>query len=55
MLTKGDESAPFLLFIADKLEQAFPQAQTETLKGAGHVPQDSHPEEYVEVIEALVA
>ena len=54
MLTKGDESAPFLSFIADKLEQAIPQAQTATLKGAGHVPQNSHPEEYVEVIKAFI-
>jgi pimeloyl-ACP methyl ester carboxylesterase len=54
LLTKGDESPPSLLFIADKLEQALPQAQTQTLKGAGHIPQSTHPEEYVEAVKAFI-
>ena len=54
LLTKGDESPLSLLFVADKLERALPQAQTQTLKGAGHVPQITHPEQYVEVVEAFI-
>jgi pimeloyl-ACP methyl ester carboxylesterase len=54
MLTQGEESPPFFLFIADKLERALPQAQTQTLTGAGHVPQITHPEAYVEIVETFI-
>jgi len=54
MLTQGEESPPSTLFVANKLERALPQAQTQTLKGAGHVPQITHPEAYVEVVEAFI-
>ena len=43
MLTKGTESVPFILFIADKLEQALPQAYKQTLQDVGHGPQNTHP------------
>ncbi len=54
LLTKGDESPPFLLFLADKLERVLPQAQTQTLKGAGHVPQITHSAQYAEVVEPFI-
>lgn len=36
-----------LLFL---LAQAMPNAQIKTFEGAGHVPDLSHPEKYVEVL-----
>jgi pimeloyl-ACP methyl ester carboxylesterase len=54
LLTKGEESPPFLIDVAERLERALPQAQTRTLKGAGHVPQVTHPKEYVTVLEAFI-
>jgi pimeloyl-ACP methyl ester carboxylesterase len=54
LLTRGEESPPTVLSTADKLERALPQAQTQTLKGAGHVPQITHPEQYAEVVEAFI-
>jgi pimeloyl-ACP methyl ester carboxylesterase len=54
LLTKGDESAPFILFIADKLDRVLPLAQTQTLKGTGHIPQNTHPEKYVEVVTSFI-
>ena len=52
--TKGTENPPSISFIADKVERALPQAQTQTLKGAGHVPQITHPEQYAEVVTSFI-
>jgi pimeloyl-ACP methyl ester carboxylesterase len=54
LLTKGEQSPPIILFTANKVERALPQAQTQTLKEAGHVPQITHPEQYAEVVEAFI-
>jgi pimeloyl-ACP methyl ester carboxylesterase len=54
LLTAGEESPPAILFVNSKLEQALPQAQTQKLKDAGHVPHITHPEEYVMIVEAFI-
>ena len=54
LLTQGDHSAPFFPLIVEKLARALPQAQRQTLLGAGHVPQLSHPEEYVEAVGSFI-
>ncbi len=55
LLTQGERSEPFFSLILDRLAPAFPAAQRRTLPGSGHVPQVTHPEEYVRVIETFIA
>ena len=50
LLTQGDQSEPFFPLVLDEIARALPQAQRRTLAGVGHVPQLSHPEEYIEVV-----
>jgi pimeloyl-ACP methyl ester carboxylesterase len=50
LLTHGDQSSPLYAAIATKLGDALPHAETRTWAGVGHVPQTSHPEEFVEVV-----
>jgi pimeloyl-ACP methyl ester carboxylesterase len=54
LLTQGDHSEPFFPLIVAKLARALPQAERRTLLGAGHVPQLSHPEEYVETVGSFI-
>jgi pimeloyl-ACP methyl ester carboxylesterase len=54
LLTEGDQSAPFFPVIMDELAQALPEAERQTLVGAGHVPQVTHPDEYVHTIESFI-
>ena len=47
LLTQGDQSLPWLRKIVEKLAEALPQAQRATYKGAGHLPQWTHPDDFV--------
>jgi pimeloyl-ACP methyl ester carboxylesterase len=49
-LTQGSESPPTFAAVADRLIELLPYARRETIAGAGHGPQFTHPERYVEVI-----
>jgi pimeloyl-ACP methyl ester carboxylesterase len=50
LLTQGTESPPFFGLILDKIGAALDGAQRQTIDGAGHVPQMSHPKEYAEAV-----
>lgn len=50
LLSTGSESPPFFPLVIDKLMNAIPQAKRITIKGAGHVPQTSHPEKFIELV-----
>jgi pimeloyl-ACP methyl ester carboxylesterase len=54
LLSQGESSAPFFALILDRLAPALPTAQRRVLAGAGHVPQVTHPEEYVETITSFI-
>jgi pimeloyl-ACP methyl ester carboxylesterase len=54
LLTQGDQSAPFFPVIMDELAEAIPGAERQTLVGTGHVPQVTHPGEYVRTIESFI-
>jgi pimeloyl-ACP methyl ester carboxylesterase len=50
LLTRGDQSPPAFEAIITRLVEALPSARAGTLTGAGHAPQVSHPEVYVEAL-----
>ncbi|HXH83746.1 MAG TPA: alpha/beta hydrolase [Candidatus Tectomicrobia bacterium] len=54
LLTKGDQSPPTFAPVIARLAAALPQAEVVTLPGAGHVPQLTHPELYVDTIAGFV-
>ena len=47
-LTQGSESPPIFSRVIDRLERLIPNVTRETIQGAGHVPQRTTPEAYVE-------
>jgi pimeloyl-ACP methyl ester carboxylesterase len=49
-LTQGSESLPAFPAVIDRLIELIPHATRATIDGAGHVPQLTHPERYVEVV-----
>jgi pimeloyl-ACP methyl ester carboxylesterase len=49
-LTQGSESPPTFAAVIDRLIELIPNASRETIDGAGHAPQQTHPERYVEVV-----
>jgi pimeloyl-ACP methyl ester carboxylesterase len=49
-LTQGAESPPIFGAVIDRLIELIPNAGRETIDGAGHAPQQTHPERYVEVV-----
>jgi pimeloyl-ACP methyl ester carboxylesterase len=49
-LTQGSESPPTFPAVIDRLIDLIPHASRETIDGAGHVPQLTHPERYVQVL-----
>jgi pimeloyl-ACP methyl ester carboxylesterase len=49
-LTQGSESPPTFAAVIDRLIELIPNASRETIDGAGHAPQLTHPERYVEVV-----
>jgi len=48
--TQGSESPPTFPAVIDRLIELIPHASRETIDGAGHGPQLTHPERYVEVV-----
>jgi pimeloyl-ACP methyl ester carboxylesterase len=48
-LTEGSESPPLFPRVIDRLAKLIPHVSRETIDGAGHVPQLSTPERFVEV------
>jgi pimeloyl-ACP methyl ester carboxylesterase len=52
-LTKGTESPGEFASVIDRLADALPQARRETIEGAGHVPQLTMPERYVQTVTAF--
>jgi pimeloyl-ACP methyl ester carboxylesterase len=53
-LTQGSESPPTFAAVIDRLIELIPQAGRETIDGAGHAPQLTHPKRYVEVVTRAV-
>jgi pimeloyl-ACP methyl ester carboxylesterase len=53
-LPQGSESPPTFAAVIDRLIELIPQAGRETIDGAGHAPQLTHPERYVEVVTRAV-
>ena len=49
-LTHGSKSPPTFPAVIDRLIELIPHASRETIDGAGHVPQLTHPDRYVEVV-----
>lgn len=54
LLTTGDQSPPTYAPVIAKLAGALPNAEVATFPGAGHIPEVTHPEAYVEAITAFV-
>jgi pimeloyl-ACP methyl ester carboxylesterase len=54
LLTQGEQSEPFFLLVVEQVARALPRAKRQTLPGAGHVPQLSHPDEYVEAVASFI-
>jgi pimeloyl-ACP methyl ester carboxylesterase len=50
LLTQGSESPPTFPAVIDRLTELIPNASRETIEGAGHAPQQTHRERYVEVV-----
>jgi pimeloyl-ACP methyl ester carboxylesterase len=50
LLTEGDQSPPWFPKIMSKLASAMAGAERLTFSGAGHVPQLTHPDEYVRAV-----
>lgn len=50
LLTQGDQSPPWFSTIIAKLGGAMKQAEVRTIPGAGHVPHQTHPDEYVATV-----
>jgi pimeloyl-ACP methyl ester carboxylesterase len=50
LLTDGDQSPPFYSKILEKPAAALPNAERRSIPGAGHVPQLTHPEQYVDIV-----
>jgi pimeloyl-ACP methyl ester carboxylesterase len=47
LLTQGDRSPRWFSKIIAKLDQAIEGAEVRTIPGAGHIPQETHPGDYV--------
>jgi pimeloyl-ACP methyl ester carboxylesterase len=55
LLTLGEHGPPFFPPIVEKVATALPQAERMTFLGAGHEPEDTHPEVYVATIATFIA
>lgn len=55
LLTGGEDSPPFFAQVLDILEQAIPRTRRESLAGAGHIPHETHPEPYAELLRSFFA
>lgn len=54
LLTMGDQSPPFYAPIIAKIAQAMPKVECATFARAGHIPYNTHPDDYVEVVGTFV-
>jgi pimeloyl-ACP methyl ester carboxylesterase len=54
LLTQGDASPLWLRLLADRLSTVLPDADTQTIAGAGHVPHLTHPAEYTELVAGFI-
>jgi pimeloyl-ACP methyl ester carboxylesterase len=54
LVTRGDMSPAWFAPIVAELADSIPGARVETLEGAGHVPQLTHPVEFADAIAAFV-
>jgi pimeloyl-ACP methyl ester carboxylesterase len=50
LLSRGDQSPPFFSLVIAKLAAALPAAEQRLIRGAGHVPHQSHPTEYADMV-----
>lgn len=55
LLTRGDQSPPVFSRIIARVAEAIDGAELRVLPGAGHVPQRSHPAEFVSVVSLFFA
>ena len=55
LVTGGTESPPFFDAINARVADAAPSAERKTLEGAGHVPHETHPAEYAQLIASFIA
>lgn len=55
LLTRGSDSAPFFAAVIEILAEVLPQADVQTLRGTGHVPHETHPDLYSEVVLEFLA
>ena len=53
LLTTGDQAPRWLQLMVGRLAELFPEAETATLAGAGHVPHETHPADYADVLDAF--
>ena len=54
LLTHGELSPPFFPAIVEKVANVLPQSERKTFLGAGHEPEDSHPEAYVATLTEFI-
>jgi len=50
LLSEGSVSPPFFPLVIDQVMTAIPQARRMTIEGAGHVPQMTHPIQYIDMV-----
>jgi len=55
LLTQGDQSPPLFAAIIARLAQEMDRARVTTIPGAGHVPHQTHPTEWVAVVTEFVS
>jgi len=55
LLSIGDQSPPMFAPIAEKLASARGDVRRHTFAGAGHVPHQTHPDDYVRVVGAFLS
>ena len=54
LLTQGDQSPRWFSMIIAKLDQAMERAEVRTIPGAGHVPHETHPGDYVAALTEFI-
>ena len=55
LLSQGDQSPPMFAAVITTLCSALPKSQHRVLAGAGHVPQMTHPEQYVDLLSSFLS
>ena len=54
LLTRGDSSPPVFAPVVARLAEVNPRVRVAEIRGAGHVPHSTHPEEYAEAIVSFI-